>query len=89
MAEPRRRETWGWETAGKALPPNYEQDRNWGWRNNILVFSQGCKQTHGRKTRSKISFQFSSPILHFLDCVIFYLRQTKQTYKQKRDPNLR
>lgn len=47
------------------------------------MFSQGCKQISGRKTRSKISFQFSSPILHFLDHAIFYLRENKQTHTEK------
>lgn len=80
MAKPRR-ETWGWETAGKALPPDYKQDINWGWGNNILIFSQGCKQISGRKTRSEISFQFSNPILHFLDHAIFCLEQNRPNKK--------
>lgn len=44
---------------------------------------RAAKQICGRKTRSGISFQFSSPILHFLDHTIFCLGQNRPTNQMR------
>lgn len=49
------------------------------------MFSQGCKQISSRKTRYKITFQFSTPKLYFLDHAIFYLRENKQRKKSQHE----
>lgn len=85
LAKSIRRKTWGQETGGNSFPPHYKEGSNWGWRNNTIMFSQGCKQISSRKTRYKITFQFSTPKLYFLDHAIFYLRENKQRKKSQHE----